>query len=153
MLTKTLNLLQTAGSKFSPTKQSSLVSTHRQSYTALMPVEEIRAQAKEGDAEQQYVLGNLYAYGETVAQDYQQAAHWFYQAAKQDHTGALYKMGVCFEYGYGVSKDHDEARRWYSAAQHAGYNEAAITPSTNRVTHFIPLTIAMLVGYFFAQLI
>lgn len=151
MLNRTASLLQYAYHLI-PGRETPATKQHL-SYTALMPVDDIVQQAEDGAAEQQYVLGNLYAQGEYFTQDYQQAAHWFYRSARQHHAGAMYKMGLCFEHGYGVSKDETEAMRWFLAAQNAGYSGMLSARPSRRHPHFILLTLAMMTGYVLAQFI
>src|ERR1035437_8146301 len=51
------------------------------------------AKAKAGDASSQVSVGNAYAKGEGVPQDYAQAAVWYRKAAEQGDAKAQYSLG------------------------------------------------------------
>jgi len=152
MISKTLNIFSYATDFFSGLNSKTSPKKIIATYTLLMPLAEIQSLAEQGDAEQQYVLANLYCNGEGVAQDYRQAAQLYYKAALQNHTGAQSKLGLCFEYGYGVGKDEEEALRWYTSAQQTGHsiNSDLADGSKSRI---IPLVIAIVIGYFLAKFI
>jgi len=151
VISKTLNIFTIANDFFSHRRGKSMPKKITATYTLLMPLADIQAQAEQGNAEQQYVLANLYCNGEGVAQDYRQAAKLFYHAALQDHRGAQSKLGLCFEYGYGIGKDEEEALRWYARAQQTGHTtpDSGITGETK--SRIIPLAIAILIGYALAK--
>lgn len=48
----------------------------------------LRPLAEQGNTAAQYTLGLIYANGEGMAPDYQQAARWFEQAARRGHADA-----------------------------------------------------------------
>ena len=75
--------------------------------------------AKLGLAAAQFRLGQLYANGEGVPQDYVQARQWYEKAALQGDSSAQLNLGVLYENGNGVPKDYQLALFWYRrSAQH-----------------------------------
>lgn len=84
--------------------------------------------ARQGLAEAQYHLGNMYAYGlAPVAPDMdvnRLAAQWYFEAARQGHAQAQYSLGILFRTGSGVEQDRAEARKWISRAAAQGHSDA-----------------------------
>jgi len=85
--------------------------------------------ARQGLAEAQFHLGNMYAYGlaelpaETDAS--RLAAQWYFEAARQGHADAQYSLGILFVTGSGVTQDAAEARKWIARAAAQGHADAA----------------------------
>ena len=80
-----------------------------------------RRAADQGSAKAQVEVGQLYAEGKGVPQDYAEAAKWYRRAADQENIGGQLYLGVLYEYGRGVSKDFVQAYKWYAlAAGHPG---------------------------------
>ena len=78
--------------------------------------------AKQGDAEAQLHLGNMYKKGKGVPKDYKEAVRWYRKAAEQGEAVAQYKLGEMYYSGYGVPEyDLKEAVRWYRKAAEQGY--------------------------------
>ncbi|MBR5640374.1 MAG: sel1 repeat family protein [Muribaculaceae bacterium] len=73
-------------------------------------------QAKKGDAEAQYQLGNCYLNGYDVDKDDKQAVYWFTKAAKQGHPQAQCDLAVCYANGEGVDVDEQKMVYWYQKA-------------------------------------
>jgi TPR repeat protein len=69
-------------------------------------------------------LGNLYAEGQGVAQDYGEALGWFRKAADQGNYEAQNNIGWFYLSGWGVTQDYGEAMRWFRLAADQG-NEIA----------------------------
>ena len=80
-----------------------------------------RARAEAGDAEAQFNLGVMYAFGRGVTQDYAQAVSWFRKAADQGYAEAQYNLGFRYAIGQGVPQDDAEAVRWYRLAADQGF--------------------------------
>jgi TPR repeat protein len=76
--------------------------------------------AESGDPSAQFSLGIRYATGEDVHQDYDQAAHWFTEAAEQGHVLAQSNLAAYYWAGRGVPKDMDKAYFWAALAQAGG---------------------------------
>jgi len=77
-----------------------------------------------GDANSQYQLGRLYAFGHAVVQDYREAAALFQKAADQGHREALFELGVYYEEGCVVLRDHDMAVALFQKAFDQGHTPA-----------------------------
>jgi TPR repeat protein len=75
--------------------------------------------ADEGNAEAQFELGNLYAEGELLEQDWQKAAMWWMNAAERDHHLAQLKIGQLFLAGRGVKRDKKGAFKYLFLACYA----------------------------------
>ena len=72
--------------------------------------------AKQGNAEAQNLLGEMYFLGKGVKQDYQEAAKWYRKAAEQGRANAQYNLGFMYENGQGVIQDYQEAALRYHLA-------------------------------------
>jgi len=79
-------------------------------------MKEIRKFAQEGNADAQFMLGNLYFNGEDVKKDYELAVEWFLKSAAQDFTEAQYALGVMYYEGRGVQPDTEMAVIWLTKA-------------------------------------
>jgi uncharacterized protein len=84
--------------------------------------------ARQGLAEAQFHLGNMYAYGLAALpedQDGQRlAAQWYFEAARQGHAEAQYSLGILFLTGSGVTQSAREARKWIERAAGQGHADA-----------------------------
>lgn len=76
--------------------------------------------AKQGDANAQYSLGNMYRKGQGVRQDYAESVRWFREAAAQGDAKAQSGLAHMYDTGKGVSQDHAEALRWGRKAADGG---------------------------------
>lgn len=75
--------------------------------------EALRQAAEAGDAAAQRDLGHLYARGESVAENYEEAAKWFRLAAEQGDADAQYNLGNMYDFGIAVPQDYEQAAKWY----------------------------------------
>ena len=67
----------------------------------------------------EFMLGKMYAFGEGVPEDYNQAIQWFTKAAEQGNADAQFCLGV--QYGWvSVVKDAKQAAQWFSKAAEQG---------------------------------
>ena len=66
----------------------------------------------------------MYANGQGVAQDYQQAFSWFQKSANQGYANAQYALGDLYFYGQNVTQDYQQAIVWYQKAAVQGYDVA-----------------------------
>jgi len=81
--------------------------------------EVLRTRAERGDAAAQFQLGNAYAHGEGVTQDYDTALQWYRRAAKQRFAAAESSLASAYFAGVVVPADRDAALRWLRlSAQH-----------------------------------
>jgi len=82
--------------------------------------------AEQGDADAQFDLGQLYANGQGVPQDYVQARQWYEKAAAQGQTLAQLNLGDFYGNGTGVTQDYQQALFWFRVAASHG-NALALT--------------------------
>ena len=68
----------------------------------------------------QQALGQLYANGQGVLQDYAEAVKWYRLAAAQGSAGGQSGLGFMYEKGQGVLQDYAEAVKWYRLAAAQG---------------------------------
>jgi TPR repeat protein len=84
--------------------------------------------ARQGLAEAQFHLGNMYAYGlappAAEADADRLAALWYFEAARQGHAAAQYSLGILFLTGSGVQQNPGEARQWIERAAAQGLADA-----------------------------
>lgn len=71
---------------------------------------------KKEHSKAQFQLAQMYANGEGIAQDYQEAAKWYRLAAQQGHNKAKFQLGMLYKKGLGVAQDYQEATRWLKQA-------------------------------------
>lgn len=76
----------------------------------------LQTQANQGDTEAQNRLGELYAKGRGVQQDYAQAREWYGKAASQGHPLAQNNLAELYFAGLGVSQDYVRAYMWVDLA-------------------------------------
>jgi len=83
-----------------------------------------RKAANHGNAGAQSILGDSYAFGWGVKQDYSKAEKWYRKAAKQGITSSQFNLGVMYANGKGVEQNYAEAVKWYRKAANQGYANA-----------------------------
>lgn len=85
--------------------------------------------ARQGNAEAQFQLANMFAYGLIESgrgDDHDlQAAQWYFEAARQGHAEAQYSLGILFLTGKGVVQNPQEANKWIRRAAEQGHADAA----------------------------
>jgi len=87
-------------------------------------IEKYQQAAEQGDAGAQFILGLMYATGQGVQKDYQQAVKWYRQAAEQGFAEAQSNLGVMYKNGQGVPQDYKEAIKWWERAAGQGIADA-----------------------------
>jgi len=92
---------------------------------ATTDLRDLRRLASHGDAAAEYALAKRYVNGDGVEQDYQEARHWFLQAAEQGHVRAQSKVAASFWEGRGGPQDYTRAYFWGLLAQAGGDETAA----------------------------
>ena len=73
-----------------------------------------RPLAERGLVNAQFNLGQMYRYGDGVAQDHGEALKWYRKAAEQGDKEAQFNLGSMYLAGEGVTKDEKEAHRWFT---------------------------------------
>ena len=87
---------------------------------------ETKERAEQGDEYAQYNLGLMYANGQGVSQNYEQAIKWFTKAAEQGIATAQFNCGLMYATGQGVPQNYKEALKWYTKAAERGVIEAQV---------------------------
>lgn len=76
----------------------------------------LQAQANQGNAEAQNGLGELYAKGKGMPQDYAQSRTWYEKAAAQGHPMAQNNLAELYFAGLGGPQDLVRAYMWVNLA-------------------------------------
>mgnify|MGYP001552088159 CR=1 FL=1 len=72
--------------------------------------------AEQGDRYAQSNLGFMYEYGQGVARDEQQAAHWYRQSAGNGLAAAQFNLALMYADGRGIRQDPLRAAYWFLQA-------------------------------------
>ncbi len=91
----------------------------------LLPVEDLRTLAAQGDAQAQFSLGVVLEYGEGVDKSPEEARDWYCRAAAQGQMEAWHNLGWMYANGRGVPRNDDIARYWLEKAAASGDEQAA----------------------------
>ena len=83
-----------------------------------------RILANQGDPQAQFKLGTMYAVGQGVYQDPDEASRWFRLAAVDGNPDVLYKIGTMYAAGKGIPKNHVIAARFYRSAADQDQSDA-----------------------------
>ena len=75
-----------------------------------------RLAAEQGDAQAQYMLGDMYRFGRGVSQDDISATRWYRSAADQGDAISQFNLGIMYSNGQGVPQDDVEAHIWLALA-------------------------------------
>jgi hypothetical protein len=78
----------------------------------------------QGNASAQNQLGQLYANGRGVPQDYTMARGWYEKAAAQGNAWAQNQLGQLSAGGLGIPQDYKKARQWWEQAAIHGVAQA-----------------------------
>ena len=82
----------------------------------------LRPLAHQGNADAQFLLGQIYGRGGGVEQDYTTAVTWYRKAAEQGHPGAQWSLGTMYQDGLGdVPRAFAVAASWYRKAADQGH--------------------------------
>jgi hypothetical protein len=85
-------------------------------------IEEIKALARQGDAESQYLLAYCFQFGKAVDQSYKIAIVWYKKSAMQGHMSSQHNLGYLYMKGKGVEQDYVQAYAWALLAAENGNN-------------------------------
>lgn len=83
-------------------------------------IEEIKALARQGDAESQYLLAYCFQFGKAVDQSYTIAIVWYKKSALQGHMPSQHNLGYLYMTGRGVEQDYVRAYTWALLAAENG---------------------------------
>lgn len=92
----------------------------------------VQTQASQGDAEAQNSLGELYAKGMGMPQDYAEARAWYEKAASQGHPLAQNNLAELYFAGLGVPQDYVRAYMWVNLAAEHMHGEEKKQAEENR---------------------
>jgi hypothetical protein len=81
--------------------------------------------ADQGDANAQFRVGALYAFGLGVPEDRAKSIAWFQKAAEQGNVDAQFVLGVRYRDGEGVPQDYVLSHMWMNLA---AARAAEVTP-------------------------
>ena len=81
--------------------------------------------AEQGYASAQFNLGNMYAKGQGVAQNYPEAVKWYRLAAEQGYASAQFNLGAMYDIGRGVTQDDRIAHMWFNLLASFGNKDGA----------------------------
>ncbi len=73
-------------------------------------------EARGGDAEAQYFVGQIYERGLGTEPDFAAAVEWYQQSAERDFAPAMVNLGYLYEAGLGVERDKERALSLYRRA-------------------------------------
>ena len=76
----------------------------------------LKARAEKGDAEAQYILGELHTNGGSAALNFIEAFHWSGKAAAQGHVKAQYRQAALYFDGQGAQRDLPKATELFKKA-------------------------------------
>lgn len=85
---------------------------------------DLLTRAETGDVSAQMMLGDMFAAGEGVPQDYVEAVHWYRLAAKRGVAKAQLSLGLLYSHGKGVDQSLEVAYQWVAVAAEQGVKEA-----------------------------
>ena len=80
-----------------------------------------RIAADKGYPSAQFELGQMFAQGLGVTQQFEEAAHWYLLAAAQGHRQAQFHLGFLYSHGQGVEQSYVKAYQWYCISERCGY--------------------------------
>jgi TPR repeat protein len=86
----------------------------------------LRANSDHGNVEAQFELGKMYANGDGVPRNDEEALKWFQLAAAQGHANAQYYLGLMYKDGQGTEKNFVEAYKWLSLSAVRGSPNAEV---------------------------
>ena len=85
---------------------------------------DLLTRAETGDVSAQVMLGDMFAAGEGVPQDYVEAAYWYRLAAKRGIAKAQLSLGLLYSRGQGVKQNIEIAYQWAFIAAAQGAQDA-----------------------------
>jgi TPR repeat protein/S1-C subfamily serine protease len=83
-------------------------------------MDQLLPMAKQGDPKAQRLVGNMYAGGLGVDEDYEAAAKWYQASVAQGYAPAMADLGDLYYYGNGVDQDQTIALKWYRRGAERG---------------------------------
>jgi TPR repeat protein/predicted Ser/Thr protein kinase len=77
----------------------------------------IQEKSETGDAEAQFLLGNIYRWGYGRSRNDYEAFNWFKKSAEQGHLTAQTRLASMFYYGDGTEQDYERSLEWFQKGE------------------------------------
>ena len=87
---------------------------------------ESNPKTSEMTAEELFLKGDAYFFGQGVPANYHEAMRWYKKAAEKGHTGAMFNIGFMYQFGLDVAIDDHQAMKWYKKAKDQGNLDALV---------------------------
>lgn len=110
----------------SPEASAAQIEEHARTLIDLGLSQGLRERARGGDLEAQFLLGGVYARGEGVPQDAEEAIFWWRKAADGGSAEAQNELGAAYAEGLGVKADPRMAVEWFQQAAQQGLAVALV---------------------------
>lgn len=94
-----------------------------------------------GQADALYELGEMFAQGKNVEQNYQNSFGYYLMSALRGHAGAQFKLAVHYFMGWGAPQDFENSVKWMSRSARQGYVWAQQKLAELRATQPVVLNI------------
>lgn len=91
------------------------------SIAGLAYIENLKKAAEQGDSHKQYEVGEYYAKGDPLHEDWEKALPWYIKSANLGYCKAQYQLAVCFASGLGIGEDERQAFAYYKKASDQGH--------------------------------
>jgi TPR repeat protein len=97
----------------------------KRSFDAFQDLQEL---APAGNAEAQFMLGDMYRWGDLGSANFEKALYWYQRSAKQGNVDAMLGLAGMYGHGQGVPQDKAASYRWLvlASSQHLDEKSAAI---------------------------
>src|SRR5215510_10435515 len=84
--------------------------------------------APSGDPEAQFMLGDMYRWGDVGSANFEKALYWYTRSANQGNVDAMLGLAGMYGHGQGVKQDKTAAYRWLvlASSQHLDEKSAGI---------------------------
>lgn len=99
-------------------------------------LEEFLPLAKRGHSEAQYVLGQMYYFGQGVPQNFATSVQWFTRSAEGGWAAAQHDLAVMLQQGQGAKENLTQAYVWFGLAAEQNFPDARrrMNKVANRLT-------------------
>lgn len=109
----------------SPSQSRAILNNKETSYDSReQTVASLTNDAKNGNREAQFKLGNIYERGEAVPKNLEKAFEWWLKSASQGFVNAQYSVGMSYMRGDGVNEDMVRSYAWLLLASEQGHEGA-----------------------------
>jgi len=103
-----------------PARVSEAGGIYQQSDSVPWASHDRRRNINQGKLAAQNQLGLMYALGQGVEQDLEEALKWYRRAAEQDYPIAQRNLAAIYQKGQGAPQDPDESLKWFRRAAEGG---------------------------------